>query len=189
MHGLLAAVIALALRMVYLDVLFNPWDRDLYNALENKDYGAFKDQLWRFSYLAFTYIAVAIYRVYLTQALEMRWRAWMARQYLNEWLANQAYYCIEQTHSADSSDQRIAEDLNYLTRGTLFLSLVLLSAAVTLGCCLQGAAVMSITYREAVEKYHQIRWQFVHEMQASDKLAHATHIARYTIRASPISAA
>lgn len=131
-RGLLAAVIALALGMVYLDVLFNAWNRDFYNALENKDYDAFKEQLWRFSYLAFTYIAVAIYRVYLTQALEMRWRAWMTKQYLQEWLANQAYYRIEQTRSADNPDQRIAEDLNYLTSGTLTLSLGLLSAVVTL---------------------------------------------------------
>ena len=29
----------------------------------------FKAQLWRFSYLAFIYIGVAIYKVYLTQAL------------------------------------------------------------------------------------------------------------------------
>lgn len=131
-RGLLAAVIALALGMVYLDVLFNAWNRDFYNALENKEYDVFKQQLWRFSYLAFIYIAVAIYRVYLTQALEMRWRAWMTRQYLTEWLANQAYYRIEQTRSADNPDQRISEDLNYLTSGTLTLSLGLLSALVTL---------------------------------------------------------
>ena len=131
-RGLLAAVIALALGMVYLDVLFNAWNRDFYNALENKDYDVFREQLWRFSWLAFTYIAVAIYRVYLTQALEMRWRAWMTKQYLQEWLDNQAYYRIEQTRSADNPDQRIAEDLNFLTSGTLTLSLGLLSAVVTL---------------------------------------------------------
>lgn len=131
-RGLLTTVIVLALAMVYLDVLFNTWNRDFYNALENKDYPVFKEQLWRFSYLAFIYIAVAIYRVYLTQALEMRWRAWMTRQYLDEWLANQAYYRIEQTRAADNPDQRIAEDLNFLTSGTLSLALGLLSSVVTL---------------------------------------------------------
>lgn len=131
-RGLLGAVIALALGMVYLDVQFNTWNRDFYNALENKDYRVFKEQLWRFSYLAFIYIAVAIYRVYLTQALEMRWRAWMTRQYLDEWLSNQAYYRIEQTRSADNPDQRIAEDLAFLTSGSLSLALGLLSSVVTL---------------------------------------------------------
>jgi putative ATP-binding cassette transporter len=131
-RGLLAAVIALALGMVYLDVQFNAWNRDFYNALENKNFAVFKEQLWRFSYLAFIYIGVAIYRIYLTQALEIKWRAWMTRQYMDEWLANQAYYRIEQNRSADNPDQRIAEDLNLLTTGSLSLSLGLLSSVVTL---------------------------------------------------------
>ena len=131
-RGLLAAIVVLALGLVYLDVLFNAWNRDFYNALENKNYLVFKEQLWRFSYLAFIYIAVAIYRVYLAQWLEIRWRTWVTRQYLDEWLANQAYYRIEQTHTADNPDQRIAEDLNSLTSGTLSLALGLLSSVVTL---------------------------------------------------------
>ncbi len=131
-RGLLVTVIGLALGMVYLNVLFNDWNRDFYNALENKNFDAFKSQLWRFSYLAFIYIAVAIYRIYLTQALEIQWRTWLTRQYMDEWLANQAYYRIEQTRSADNPDQRIAEDLRLLTNGSLSLSLGLLSSVVTL---------------------------------------------------------
>lgn len=130
--GLLLAVVALALGMVYLNVLFNDWNRDFYNALESKDFTAFKAQLWRFSYLAFIFIAVAIYRTYLTQALQIRWRAWMTRQYMDQWLSNQAYYRIEQTRSADNPDQRIADDLRLLTSGSLSLSLGLLSSVVTL---------------------------------------------------------
>jgi putative ATP-binding cassette transporter len=131
-RGLLAAVIGLALAMVYIDVQFNMWNRDFYDALENKNFPVFKEQLWRFSYLAFIYIAVAIYRIYLRQALEIRWRAWMTRQYMDEWLANQSYYRIEQTHSTDNPDQRIAEDLNSLTTDSLTLSLGLLSSIVSL---------------------------------------------------------
>ncbi|MGB4346383.1 MAG: SbmA/BacA-like family transporter, partial [Burkholderiaceae bacterium] len=108
--GLLATVIALALGMVYLNVLFNDWNRDFYNALETKNFTVFTAQLWRFSLLAFILIVVAIYKIYLTQALEIRWRAWMTRQYMNEWLENQAYYRIEQASTADNPDQRIAED-------------------------------------------------------------------------------
>jgi putative ATP-binding cassette transporter len=131
-RGLLATVIALALGMVYLNVLFNDWNREFYNALDNKDFATFRAQLWRFSYLAFMYIAVAIYKIYLTQALEIRWRAWMTRQYMDEWLASQAYYRLEQSAHADNPDQRIAEDLKFLTNGSLTLALGLLSSVVTL---------------------------------------------------------
>jgi putative ATP-binding cassette transporter len=130
--GLLFAIVVLALGLVYLEVLFNTWNREFYNALESKNYKAFTAQLWRFSYLAFIFIAVAIYRIYLTQSLQMRWRVWMTRQYMDRWLDNQAYYRIEQTHTADNPDQRIAEDLNFLTTGSLSLALGLLSSVVTL---------------------------------------------------------
>lgn len=131
-YALLAAVVMLALGMVYLNVLFNEWNREFYNALETKNFAIFKEQLWRFSWLAFFFIAVAIYKIYLTQALEIRWRVWMTKQYMTEWLENQAYYRIEQTRSADNPDQRIAEDLKFLTSGSLALSLGLLSSVVTL---------------------------------------------------------
>ena len=129
---LLFSIVALALGLVYLNVLFNDWNRDFYNALETKNLPAFWDQLSRFSWLAFIYIAVAIYKIYITQALEMRWRRWMTDQYMSLWLKNQSYYRIEQNQSADNPDQRIAEDLKHLTSGSLSLSLGLLSSVVTL---------------------------------------------------------
>ncbi|HEY8100448.1 MAG TPA: ABC transporter ATP-binding protein/permease [Burkholderiaceae bacterium] len=130
--GLLFTIVALVLGMVYLNVLFNSWNRDMFNALQEKNFTAFKGLLWRFSYLAVIYISMSIYKIYLTQALEMRWRIWLTHQYLNEWLANQAFYRVEQNGSADNPDQRIAEDLNSLTGGTLSLTLGLLSSVVTL---------------------------------------------------------
>lgn len=131
-RGLLASVVILALGMVYLNVLFNDWNRDFYNALENKNFLLFKEQLWQFSLLAFIFILVAIYKIYLTQALEIRWRSWMTNQYMKDWLENQSYYRIEQSGCADNPDQRIAEDLKFLTSGSLSLSLGLLSSLVTL---------------------------------------------------------
>ena len=36
--GLLIAIIGLTLGLVYLDVLFNNWNREFYNSLEQKNY-------------------------------------------------------------------------------------------------------------------------------------------------------
>jgi putative ATP-binding cassette transporter len=130
---LLATVVALALGLVYLDVLFNYWNRDFYNALQEKSFPDFKDLLLYFGLLAAIYIFGYIYRVYLTQMLQMRWRAWLTRNYLAEWMADRAYYRLELERGAtDNPDQRIAEDLNKFTAGTLSLGLGLLSSVVTL---------------------------------------------------------
>jgi len=133
--GLLAAIIALSLGMVYINVRLNAWNRDLYDVLQARDFPRFKSLLWQFSWLAFIFIAVAIYSVYLRQALQMRWRYWMSERYMDKWLAHRAYYRIEQdgaAHLADNPDQRIAEDLNALTADTLALVLGLISSSVTL---------------------------------------------------------
>ena len=130
---LLVAVVGLALGLVYIDVLFNYWNRDFYNALQEKGVEDFKALLLYFSLLAAIYIFGFIYRVYLTQMLQMRWRAWLTRVYLGEWMADRAYYRLELDRGAtDNPDQRISEDLNKFTAGTLSLGLGLLSSVVTL---------------------------------------------------------
>jgi len=132
-RGLLAAVLALTLGLVYMAVLFNRWNREFYNSLEQKNFSDFKDLLLYFSFLAAVYIAAAVYKLYLTQMLVMRWRVWLTRQYLAEWLDKQVYYRLElKSYGTDNPDQRIAEDLRLFTDGTLGLALGLLSSVVTL---------------------------------------------------------
>jgi len=137
-RGLLAAIVALNLGAVYMLVLINDWNRVFYDALQNKDAPVFWRELGRFTYLAFGFILIAVYRFYLTQLLEMRWRAWMTHHYLDRWLAHKAFYQMEIARFArggdappDNPDQRIAEDANLFTSYTVSLSMGLLNAVVT----------------------------------------------------------
>ncbi len=132
-RGLLGLIVGLNLGLVYLTVLFNQWNRVFYDAIQNKDYVSFKAQLLRFSMLAFIYIAVSVYRLYLNQMLEMKWRRWLTSRYLERWMTHQVYYRMElQRNGTDNPDQRIAEDIRLFTNGALSLSLGLLSSVVTL---------------------------------------------------------
>ncbi|MDR2990333.1 MAG: ABC transporter ATP-binding protein/permease, partial [Burkholderiaceae bacterium] len=90
-RGLLAAIIALNLGAVYMLVLLNQWYKVFYDALQNKDAVVFWHQIGRFTLLAMIYIVIAIYRFYLTQLLELRWRAWMTRDLMNRWLSRQTF--------------------------------------------------------------------------------------------------
>lgn len=132
-RGLLAAIVGLTLGLVYILVLLNDWNRSFYNALEQRDFGAFQELLLRFSILAAIYITAAVYKLYFTQMLEMRWRAWLTQEYIRDWLQEQVYYRLElQSYGTDNPDQRIAEDLRIFASNTLSLSLGLLSAVVKL---------------------------------------------------------
>ncbi|MFM1990884.1 MAG: hypothetical protein RJA99_3841 [Pseudomonadota bacterium] len=131
--GLLAVVVALNLVTVYVDVLINDFQRDFYNALENKDYAEFTRQLWRFAGLAFAFILVAVYKFYLTQLFELRWRTWLTERYVDGWLSQRAYYRIELGGArTDNPDQRIAEDVRLFTESTVSLTMGLLNSVVTL---------------------------------------------------------
>ena len=138
-RGLLAAIVVLNLASVYMLVLLNDWNRVFYDALQNKDQAVFWTQLGRFTYLAFALIIIAVYKFYLTQLLEVRWRAWMTADTLKRWLADHAFYSLELARfsgkpeaTSDNPDQRIQEDINLFTSYTVSLSMGLLNAVVTL---------------------------------------------------------
>ena len=131
--GLLAVIVALNLGAVYLLVRLNTWNRAFYDALQLRDFSAFTHELGQFCWLAALFIVTAVYRQYLTQTLEMRWRRWLTEKFLGRWLGDRAYYHFERIHrGADNPDQRIAEDLRLITSGSLSLASGLLNAAVTL---------------------------------------------------------
>jgi putative ATP-binding cassette transporter len=131
---LLAACVGLNLGMVYMMVLLNDWNRVFYDALQNRNAEVFWHQLGVFAMLATCFIIVAVYRFYLTQLLELRWRAWMTRDYLQRWLNGHVFYQLElqSKHGTDNPDQRIQEDVQQFTADTVGLSLGLLDATVTL---------------------------------------------------------
>ena len=122
-RGLLLVVIALTLGIVYINVLLNQWNNTFYNALQDKDYAVFMQQFIRFSWLAGLYIVVAVYQLYLTQMLQIRWRRWLTEYYLRAWLSDGAYYRMQLVSGeTDNPDQRIAEDIRLLISGTLDLA-------------------------------------------------------------------
>ena len=136
-RGLLLAIVLLNLGTVFMAVQINEWNRLFYDALQKRDQAVFWEQLLRFTYLAFGFIVIAVYKFYMTQLLQVRWRAWMTGHYLQRWLAAKAFYRMELARFSgagvpDNPDQRIQEDLNLFTTYTVSLSMGFLNALVTL---------------------------------------------------------
>ncbi|CAH0268345.1 ABC transporter ATP-binding protein/permease [Roseomonas sp. CECT 9278] len=144
-RGLLAAVVVLNLSLVGMTVVLTFWQRAFYNALEAKDSAAFMALLfsWHttadegflpsFAVVAFAYILIAVYALYLRQALEIRWRRWLTEVYLTRWLDQRAYYRMALTDPVtDNPDQRIAEDARLFVEDSLALGLGLMRSVVTL---------------------------------------------------------
>lgn len=130
---LLAAVIALQLFQVWLNVQFNTWYNAFYTALQDKDWDTFIWQLGVFSLLAAFFIVSAVYQLYLQQWLQIRWRNWLTQRYLGRWLGQGTHYRMRlKGDQADNPDQRIADDVREFVDSTLSIGIALLGSVVTL---------------------------------------------------------
>lgn len=147
-RGLLLSIIALNLSLVGASVVLNYWNGAFYDSLQNKNWELFMQLL--FSYrtgeagflpgfvpIVAIFIPISIYRTYLNQLLQIRWRRWLTDHLLTDWLSDRAYYTIGLTADpaglgTDNPDQRIAEDLRKYVEDTLRLGLGLLSNVVSL---------------------------------------------------------
>lgn len=133
-RGLLAFVIGLNFASVYLLVRLNSWYNVFYNALQQYQAESFWPLIGEFTGLAFLYIILAVYAIYLRQMLQIKWRTWMTNRYLDGWMKDQVYYRLQVLRSdTDNPDQRISEDINQFVSLTLQLLIGILKQITTLG--------------------------------------------------------
>ena len=117
-RGLLAAVIALELASVGLDVLLNQWRNRFYNALQEKDWTGFTHETIIFTVLATISVVLAVYQLYLNQWLQIRWRNWMTTKYLGDgWCAN--HYRMQLRAMRPTTPTSISDDTKMFVERTL----------------------------------------------------------------------
>ncbi|MCK1513434.1 ABC transporter ATP-binding protein/permease [Bradyrhizobium sp. 190] len=132
-RALLAAVIAIELAIVGINVLINQWNMRFYNALQERNWDTFVSEIIYFSVLATIFIVLAVYQLYLNQWLQIRWRRWMTAHYLGDWLHQANHYRMQlQGDAADNPDQRMTDDVKLFVDRTLNIGVGLLSSIVTI---------------------------------------------------------
>ena len=135
---LLAAVIAIELAQVAIQVILNEWYNRFYNTLQNRDWNAFVSAIAFFCVLAAIFTVISVYQNYLNMWLQIRWRRWMTQSYLRQWLNTANHYRMQLLgDAADNPDQRIAEDIRMFIDssagfGILPIGLKVLNSVVTL---------------------------------------------------------
>ncbi len=133
-RGLLGAILAIELAQVGIAVLLNSWNARFYDALQNKNASAFAYELFVFAALVAAFILLAVYQLYLSQGLQIRWRQWMTGRMLGSWLQNSTPYRMQLSADCiDNPDQRIADDIKLFVSNTLSLVTGLLGSVLTLG--------------------------------------------------------
>jgi putative ATP-binding cassette transporter len=149
-----AGLTALTLLQILIQIRFNLWNRDFFNALENRDRDAFLWQMVLFLGLAGASMITAVYQLYVKQLVQLRWREWLTKRLLDLWMTNARHYQLERAGEGDNPDQRIAEDarlsvdlaVDFATG--LFNSAVMLCAFVGILWTISGALNLTISGRE-----------------------------------------
>ena len=138
--GLLALAFGLNLMIVGSNVLLTYWTNVFFNAIQAYDLptclhlmyypiilhakGSPFPLLGWFEQTA-AYMVIFAYATYFMQKLSIKWRQWLTTHYVENWLAERAYYTISLRQNpgqiVDNPDQRIAEDLRDFTANTLSL--------------------------------------------------------------------
>jgi len=131
---LLGAVVAIELAVVGVTVLINQWNARFYNALQDRNWDSFVNELLFFCVLAAAYIVLRVYQLYLNQWLQIRWRRWMTERYISHWLEGPNHYRMQLLgDAADNPDQRIADDIRMFIENSLLVGVGLLGSIVSLG--------------------------------------------------------
>jgi vitamin B12/bleomycin/antimicrobial peptide transport system ATP-binding/permease protein len=154
---LLAGVLALTVAQVVIQIRFNLWNRDFFNALENRNGASFTRQILIFLGLAALSMTVSVYHLYVSQLLKLRWREWLTRHLLEAWLRDGRHYQLELAGAgADNPEQRIADDVRASTdlavefATGLLTSLLMLIAFVGILWTISGPLRFSLLGSEIV---------------------------------------
>jgi vitamin B12/bleomycin/antimicrobial peptide transport system ATP-binding/permease protein len=129
-----AALLALTMLQIAIQVRFNVWNRDFFDALERRDDDAFLRQMGVFALLAGMSMAVMIYQLYVKQLLQLSWREWLTQKLVAAWLKDARHYQLTYVldEGADNPDQRIAEDARLATELAVEFAVGMLNAALML---------------------------------------------------------
>ncbi|WP_424810418.1 ABC transporter ATP-binding protein/permease [Roseococcus sp. YIM B11640] len=151
---LIALLLFLTISQVLIQIRFNLWNRDFFNALENRDGAAFRNQIFFFLGLAALSMIVAVYQLYVKQLIQLRWREWLTRHLVEAWLREGRHYQLEMAGNTDNPDQRISEDVRISTDLAvdfavgLINSLMMLTAFIGILWTISGPLHLALAGRE-----------------------------------------
>jgi vitamin B12/bleomycin/antimicrobial peptide transport system ATP-binding/permease protein len=132
--AVIVALVVINQLQVAINVRLSFFNRDWFNAIQNKDSAAFWSLLFGvFCFWAAIFVVSNLIEYYAESVLKIRWRRWMTERYYGLWLEDGGLYRTALIgQAADNPDQRISEDVRNFINSTYAFSISLLSTVSTL---------------------------------------------------------
>jgi putative ATP-binding cassette transporter len=125
--ALLAVLLVSSILSVRISVLLSYQVNDLFTALQvafqgdasaNAGRQGFWSTMGVFAVLATCYVVRLLGDLYVTQRFQIRWRIWLSRRFIDDWLTDFAYFRGQFSRQPiDNPDQRIQQDIDIFTAG------------------------------------------------------------------------
>src|SRR4051794_4296865 len=132
-RGLLLGVIAGELGFVAVAVTVVQWNARFFNALEARDWEAFKRELVIFAFITIGAIATGMAQYFFGTTLQIRVRRFMTQRYVAMWMANGRHYRLRFVdNTVDNIHLRIGNDVLLFVQRTHELGTGLLQSVVAL---------------------------------------------------------
>lgn len=126
-------LLAIILLTAYGQILLNRWNAPFYNSLERRDLNAFIAELWNFGKIAGFLLVLNVTQTWLNQMTALYMREGLARQVVDEWLADRRAYRLSLSSPLGvNPDQRLHEDTRKLAEMTTSLTIGLVQATILL---------------------------------------------------------
>jgi vitamin B12/bleomycin/antimicrobial peptide transport system ATP-binding/permease protein len=114
-------------------VRLNIWQRDFYEAIEQKHMAAFMTQLMVFAVIAGVLLVLVVSQTWLQAMVNVKLREWLTYDLLDQWLERKRVYLLGFAGEIGvNPDQRIQQDAQHLTELTTILAIGLLQSSLLL---------------------------------------------------------
>lgn len=129
---LCALLIAIVVLQLYVQFRFNYWNRDFFDALENRSPGRLRTQVLLLAPLCGASIALAVGSVWGRMTAQRKWREWLTTHLIDYWTQNERYARLAQVQGEHKiPEYRIAADARIATDAPIDFALGLVSSLLT----------------------------------------------------------
>jgi putative ATP-binding cassette transporter len=129
-----ALLFVLTLAQVGLTIWGNYWNRDLFDALEERSVRGVLVQVAVFALIFALSIAVTAAHLMVKRWLQLDWRRWLTDRVIGRWMEDGRHYrLLFSAGEHDNPDGRIAEDIRIATESAIALAHTLVYSLLILG--------------------------------------------------------
>jgi putative ATP-binding cassette transporter len=130
--ALFSFLIFLILFQLLIQYLINYWNRDFFNALNNKNTSLLWTQAIYFLPLALGSVGIAVLNVLTKMTLQRNWREWLSNYLIQYWLKDNHYNHLKVIKNDQlNAEYRIAEDARVATDLPIDLTLGFVTSVLT----------------------------------------------------------